>query len=190
MLSLSFAMAAAMPAMKNIIPLQHKPITATKVSGRTELAARPNSSAMLFGIPITRLNNTITSITSGAGNSKKPAGNSTVLKKPTTLAVHADHADPIPEYDDPGYRVRCSDQSDSTREDHKEAFKCWFYHRTRCFGGVLTSLDPACIHDCGCEHSTYDLYDRETKGNHGAGMAGVCVVLPVPEYSPEDGGCV
>lgn len=201
MLSLSFVTAAITPAMRDLVALKHKPITAMEVNAHTDPAARALTNAMFFGIPLTRPNDTtITVFTSDPSKIKTPTtsagNNSTILRKPTTTAaaaaseahahVHTD-ADPIPEYDDPGYRVRCGD---TAHEDYKEAFECWFYHRTRCFGGVLTSLDPICIHDCGCEHNTYDLYDQDTKGNHGAGRAGVCIVLPVPEYSPQDGGCV
>ncbi|KXJ97321.1 hypothetical protein Micbo1qcDRAFT_191830 [Microdochium bolleyi] len=124
-----------------------------------------------------------------------------IPSNPLNVATGSGDGDgaPVPEYNDPGYRVRClspddpnnpSDEERFQHEDYKKGFECWFYHRTRCFSGYLTSLDPRCKHDCSCEHNTWASYNASTKGNHGAGMAGVYIVLPVPEYSPEDGGCL
>lgn len=185
----------------------------------TDSTSRQKANARILGIPIQRVANITTITTLNIGSSSNSDGNIMTSgsklhyssARPVTHLGHTnddpkvsgdgddkDNEAPIPEYDDPGYRVKCLSPDDPAdpdderlqHEDFTKAFECWFYHRTRCFSGYLTSLDPTCKHDCSCDHSTWAAYNASTKGNHGAGLAGVCIVLPVPEYSPEDGGCL
>ncbi|KAH7040867.1 uncharacterized protein B0I36DRAFT_358108 [Microdochium trichocladiopsis] len=214
-LSLAVDTASATLGLGDIVSADGHTNDAAALHARAHVMARAKSNAMLFGVPVSRMNSITTAdtvnasdpITSGAKVFASDASlNLGTIKSMDNLATAKPHPqdndaavnslDPV-EYDDPGYRVKCvqpddpaNDPDGATHEDYKEAFECWFYHRTRCFGGVLTSPDPTCQHDCSCQRNDLVSYHLDKKGNHGAGLSGVCVVLPVPEYSPKDGGCV